>query len=581
MKFKVKSGPLLLCVALSGFPVFTALGGPAVHIGNAIVRPETLEKIIRMTIAEAMNGELNENRLSLISETRAQQIIVPAAKPALKQILDLLGIKNHVAIEIAPIHAKFILPQDDLRIEIKNPSSNSFLIHARWSATQLNAHADRVSIKVPAGFFPQSFSINSSPVAISMTAHSAPVQFDTIFKADLSEAGTKLHLLKFNTNLEASAHPDFAITLGKLTVDGKPLTLEIQSNGQRITASEQAIRAEFQSFESGIAQTIRKQLVTLIEKQTFLQTKRLEAQDPSKYSANSDEWLAKLHAPENLKALLGGMDFEFLLSNLQSMKSVDAYSAQIAAKICFDGHCLADLGPVSPVSSVDLEVLQKQDDVGAVVYESMLQSIVHSPEFQTRIKNFYIASGTSPGVDLASSGARIYLDPALDGFIAVINLEIDIKKTIKESSPFGQRIKTRFGDLWEEWFGSGKFVRIPIEVAFRIIGIEKDLNGSPILMITTELPFRADGTLASSGRCPPTLCQSNVEQMTQLVKKGFLASLKHEIELLVPPVITIPIGTALQIKSFQVALQNIQITEHHGLLITAGVHRQSGRLPHD
>ncbi len=577
MHLNQKLGRILLMMIVT-IAVPKAFAQPQVRLGNALVRTEAIEKVIRGMVADAMKGSLNQNSLSLESEAFNEQLKIPAASPEFREILNILGIKNTLSLAVSPIHTRFTLPESALKIEIKNPSQNEFLIKAHWSLTQLVAQAQSVAIKVPAGFFPQAFSIRSAPVRISLSRNSPAVQFDATFSAQLSNHGTRIRLLNFRTNLEGSGHPNFVVRLGSLTANGRPLTLEIRSNGQVMTANEPSIRAQFQSIEPELAHVIRQKIGDAVEKQTRIQAQKIERQAPLHYSTHSDEWLEKLDLKPASRKLLAGIDFDFNFSFLQAVKSFGVYSAQIAARICFDGKYLADLGRVSPIGSRDLEVLHKDDEVSAIVYESMLQNFVHSREFQKRIRNFYYSGSTLSGVNLAPSGMKVYLDPEIDGLVGIINLEIDIKKTIKEGTPFGRRLKRKIGDVWELWFGSGQIVKIPIEVNFRIIGLI-DVQGKKNLMITTELPFQKDGILASTGRCPPSVCPNNVSQMTQMVRPEFLQSIKEELELIIPAVINIPVGEPVNFQNFSAKLRNVRVTPNHGLLITGQIKNVPGESP--
>ncbi|MBC7397271.1 MAG: hypothetical protein H7333_07485 [Bdellovibrionales bacterium] len=495
MKFKEKMIRLALILVSIGLYSASAHADHSVRVGNAVLKPGALEKIIRGVIVSTLGGDLSRDQLTLRIDRFEQSLVVASPKPALKEILDILGLKNRLAVTVAPIQAHFTLPESALKIQIKNTSENSFLINAQWSITQLRASTSTVSIKVPAGFFPQAFTINSSPIQIALAPRSRAVEFASTFSAELSEEGTKIRLLDFKTNLETANHPNFAITMGKLTVNGRPFTLEIQSNGQTLTASESHIRAQFQTLEKSLAGTIRINLADLVRKQTRIQAHAIESQAPFKYSANSSEWLEKLTMRDSVRTLLGGVNFDFLFTYLQAVKTVGAYSAQIAAKICLDGQCLSDYGDASPIGADDLALMQKNDDIGAIVYESMIQTLVHSDPFQKRISAFYASAGASPGVTLAPAGVKVYLDPHKNALVAVINLEIDIKKTFKEGTPFGRRLQRRIGDIWELWFGSGKVVKIPVEVDFIISGLVQDREGKPIIMLTTELPVQADGAI--------------------------------------------------------------------------------------
>jgi hypothetical protein len=538
---------------------------PLISAGNGILRPKTLETLIRGTIADTLNGQLSNSSLRFNLPAIDESVVLPAPTGNLKDILDILGIKDNLAIGISPIQTKFTLPSGGLSLDIKNRAANSFLITAKWSLSALSAKTETLAIKVPAGMFDRPFEIHSSPLQIALKTGSKPIQFSLVLQADLTSEGTKVKLQSFTTNLNADSHPDFSIQLGQLTVEGQPLSLQIQSNGQTLTADEASIRAEFQTLESTYADAIRQKLSDLIETQGAATAHTLEVQKPFKFQANSDEFLADLNMNSDTRHLLGGIDMSFLLSYLQAVRSMNVYSAQISSKICFDGQCLGNLGPVSPVGANDLRAMKSSEDLGVVVYESMLQSVIHSEAFQKRIATYYKNAAASPGVTLSGRGVKVYLDPTKDAILAVVNLEIDIKSTTASST--WTAIENSLADWWEAHNGSGSLVKIPVAVNFKLAGLSE---GN--FIINTELiSFASDGTYTPPPRCSATDCPNNIGQMHPLVRKGLLASVKEQIGKAIPAQIKIPMSSAIKLKNFSFQPKNLVVTPNHGLMVTASM----------
>jgi hypothetical protein len=544
---------------------------PLVNAGNAILRPATLEKIIRGSIADVLDARVNNNSMTFTLPAISQTVSLPAPTGILKEVLGILGIQNTLAVGISPIQTAFTLPDGGLKLTITQRATNSFLISAKWSLTALTAKSDTLAIKVPAGMFDRAFEIHSRPVQIALKSGSVPIQFSIQAQADLGDAGAKIKLKSFTTNINSEVHPDFAIKLGQLSVEGQPLVLQIQSNGQTLTADEPTIRAEFQKLEASYAETIRQKLSDVIESQTEVMARSIAEQRPFKFDSTTDELLANLSVSSDVHRLFRGIDLSFIPSYLQTVHNVNVDSAQISAKICFDGQCLSNLGPVSAVGSADLHSMVASDDLGIVVYESLLQSIIHSAAFQKRIATYYANSAATPGVGLSESGIKIYLDPAKNALLAVVNLEIDIKKTTPANASLVTRLTNNFADWWEARNGSGKLVKIPVAVDFKLMGMGHDSSGSYFQINSQLISFAADGSYTAPPRCSETDCPNNIPSMHDFVRTSLLADVKKQISKAVPSVIKIPMSASFNLKNFSFSPKNLIVTTNRGLMLTAGM----------
>jgi hypothetical protein len=540
--------------------------------GNAIARPETIERVVRMAVANVMKGQFSGVELSLQTQSIEQTIAVPAPEGELKEILNILGIKNSMNIELNPIKTRFVLPQSALKIDIKKIQPNRFQVKAKWSITRLSATSDRLSIRVPKGVFDAAFDITSSPLKIGLARNSRPITVELDLLTDLTPNGTKIHLVSLKTNINSAPRPDFFITLGKLTVAGKPLEIEIMSNGKKLHADEAAIRAQFQLLEPGIIDTVRQKLKDVIQEQFSKIADQIESEAPIKFSFESNQLLGTLK-PETLKKLpwlpqmVGDMSGELILSYLQYVDRYKLFTGQAASTVCFNRgtiDCLWEMNPTSNISTDDLKAVGPADEIGILLYESWLQNLIHSDLFQKRIENLYNET-RNPGVKLGKSGVRVHLNPTKNAVVIVMNLEIDIKKTTKSDASLGKKFKDRFGDFWENLFGSGRAVQLPLEIAIRIKGIEKNANGKPELVLIPELPFK-NGTVINTYGYP-----SNVSSMTKLVRDAFLSSVRDQIAETLNGPIRIPFEKIIDINGFKFLPKNISITPNHGILITAAM----------
>jgi hypothetical protein len=553
-----------------------------VSVGNAVIRPKAVEQIIRESIADALTAHISSSSMSFNLPAIDETIPLPETNGDLKSILDVLGLKDQIAMQISPIQADFTLPKAGLKIDIKNRGANSFAISAKWSLTALSAKANTLLIHVPAGVFGQAFDIASSPLQMGLKAGTQPIQLEIDLLADLNESGAKFKMQGFHTNLTDTNHPEFSLVLGQLTVNNAPLTLQITSNGQTLQADEPSIRAELQTMESAYIDSVRLKIIDELQSNVAALGQTLQKLAPLKFDFSSDDLIAaapaSLSAQPGVRELLGGLELSGLVSYLQSIPSANVYSSQVSAKICLDKVCVANSVPVTQISSQDLRAMQPNEDLGVVLYESFLQSVVNTQVFQKRFATYYNTTGTAAGAKLAQAGVKVYVDPNSNALIAILNLEIDISKTATSKSPFAQRIQADIGGLLESEFGAGKLIQVPIPISIQFGGIATDSTGTN-LTIRTALPaFASPGTFAASSLCSISDCPNNVSKMTGTVRKSFLKDLETQVAASVPSEIKIPLQPII-LKTFEFNASNVTITPDHGLLITGNMKNTPGAKP--
>ena len=546
----------------------------AILSGNAILPPQTIERIIRSAIAYRLKGDIKGSGIHFKTEGVDQEIEIKQPSEQLKQIMFVLGLKSPLNIVLPPIDVGLTLPSDGLSLSVKSTGPNHFNVKATWSISALSAEAKYLKIKVPKGIFDQAFEIVSGPLEISLAPGSPGVQIELLLTADLLEKGTEIHLQRLTTNLDNTNGPALSMKLGVLLVNGKPLEVQISSNGQTITADEPSIRKEFQSIEPNITRAINTRLTSVIEEHFKTLTKDMENSPPLKLSLDANKILEKATGQSTnkttdqpvLKELFHDMNIDFMFSYLQALEHSTLFSAQLTSHVCFNQVCLEDTRTPSPINSTDLKSMQSNDDIGILIYESWLQTIMHSDPFETRFKAYFLSQQNNKGTWLGDAGVRVHFKPEQDAIAVVLNLEIDIKKTGKEGSPWYKKLNLLLGDAIERYFGSGKLVKLPVEITARIQSIEKLPDDTYALHVSTELPFKDDLKILNTFHYP-----CNVDDMTGLVRKTFLNQVKEDISALVPPQLTIPLGESLDYDGMNFSIRGVKITPNHGLLITGNV----------
>jgi hypothetical protein len=443
--------------------------------------------------------------------------------------------------------------------------------------SELKVTAKTVSIKVPAGAFDRPFRIDSNGVTMGLSRRSTPIKLELRLLFELNDLGSRIRVIGYRTNLKDRSHPNFYVDLGRLTLDKQPLRLQVVSNGQSLIAEEPTIRAQFQQSEPQIVRTLRAKVSEAIEENVKTIAEKIESAPLIKFSLNSTDVIDPTDFNQNLKKLLSGIQMDFIFSYLQYIQESNLFSAQIAGRFCVDDTCLMNSSRTSAIGMKDVNLMSAQDDAGVVLYESILQDLVHSEKFQERIRRYFNSENKTAGVNLSSSGLRLRFDPNSNAVAAIVNLDIDILKTIKANSSFGERLKLSLGDLIEYYFGSGKTVKVPLEIKFKIKGIIEDAAQQSQLGISVSLPFTGDGSYIAPTNCPPGWCQSNVSSMTNVVRKSFMNTLRQEFEAMLPKAMVIPVNRAITVRDFAFKPKTIKITPNRGLLISGDLKDEGGK----
>jgi hypothetical protein len=567
----------LLMVLAAGGMRPSASANEWLPVGNTLIRQDSIETVVKGMVARIINADVNGSSITFGSGGMKEVIPIQPKDDTFREVLQLLGIKDRVTYTISPLKIRFTLPEQGLKIQIKTLSADTFEVKAKWQIDELKVSAERLAIRVPQGLFDHPFEIESKPLKVGMKAGSAPFRFELNVLTTLKPEGTRIRIQSFSTNILSRTRPEFFLTLGPLTVDKKPLSIDISSGDTVLHAGEAQIRTELQKLEPEVVSQLRTRIAGAIEENLKVATQRAEDAPPLKYSVNTDDLLRTNPAGPAVRSLIGGITGDFIFSYLQYSREANLFSTEIAARVCFDGQCLNPNGNSTTIGTPDLNTLGSNDGIGIMLYESFVREIVHTRLFQERIAKVYSLMGPSPGVELSEYGVRVGFDPSKNSITAVLNLLIDIKKTIKENTPFGERLRLRFGDLIEQWFGSGKLVQIPVELDFNLIGIYPDNQGNPNVMVTTSLPFNAQGDYIPPRSCAENRCPSNLNKMTSFVRKGFLESVRKEFQRILQPTILIPIGRTLQVQDFEFHPRFVRITPNRGLLISADL-TDEGRL---
>ena len=539
---------------------------------NALVRPQAIERLIREAIANALKGSIDGNALNFDMKAVNESVELPTPKGELVNIFKALGISDSIGVNLSPIEANFTLPPSQLQLTVKNIEENIFSIKAQWKISRIHAKSQKLSMVIPKGFFDQSLQIDSSPIEIGLEPNSKPILLSLELNAMFSEAGTKLDFKKFTTNLNALDGPQIFANLGKLTVNGAPLELEIISNGTVLHAYEPAIREQLKQIEPSLIKSIKSRLTTMIQTEFIKISEKIENDKPFKFSIKINSFLEKLDPHSAVVQLFHDITLDLNFSYLQFIEKTKLFNAQISSYICFEDQCLYNNGSTSEITSEDIRTLKKDEGVGILVYESWIQNIFHSEKFQSRIKNFYRDSSKSPGTTLAPEGIKVHFSPEMNALVLVMNINIDIRKTAQFNRDFGAWLERQIGAGWEYFRGTGRMVKVPIEIVTKLDGIEKDEEGKLNLKLTPDFPLLTKGEVQNTYQYP-----NNTDKLTSLVKQKLLNTVKTEVSSLLQKLLSnqkqlkVPLESLTQVEGYSFTPKRVFITPNRGLLITAGV----------
>lgn len=196
--------------------------------GVAMISPSTIERFVRQVIARKLGADMNGSRLRFQTQAVRQEIQIPDQDVGLREVMGALGIRKILHARLATADVGFNLPSSGLTLKVRQPKQGQFDVVARWRVTQLSAKIPQLKLEVPKGLFDRDFDIDARPIQIGLKPKSPAIQVELKLQVRLDEAGSKLRLVAFHTNLNSrdpSTTPQLDFRIGPLTIDGQPLVL--------------------------------------------------------------------------------------------------------------------------------------------------------------------------------------------------------------------------------------------------------------------------------------------------------------------------------------------------------------------
>jgi len=542
--------------------------------GNAIISPAALQRVVKQVVVQNLQKNIDASNslhgISINSDSSEHSITIPES-PMLNQILDTLGIKNNVTISVSPIETSINFGPESLKIKIIKKDTNLFKLVAHWEISQLKARCHALKIHVPKGAFDRAFTITSSPIKIGLKPKSGPLTADLSILVKITDEGSKFTIGAFKTNLDDNSNK-LQLQLGKLSVNGSPLELEIISNGKSIKTDELTVRKEFQRFEPQLMKIIEKKLSETIHSEFESLSDKLAAIEPVKVAFKTSDILDSYSLNNDVvRTVLRDISGEFMLNSFQDLPNQNLYSTRIASNICVGQSCLINMVNPSAISTVDTASMGT-DEAGMILYESWLQNIINSDEFQSRVHSYYHQSIKSPGVEINSNGVKVHFNPSMNSIAAVLNLRIDIKATVDSSKAFNSWgnffdfVKKQGADVWENIAGSGEYVYVPVEINFVIAQTTTFNQGKPQLKVIPKFPFHSDGTVTNNFRY-----YSNLSSMNATIRKELMKCVESEITKSIPKEMIIELSKPINLGGNNFYINRVLVTKNKGLLVSGDI----------
>ncbi len=542
--------------------------------GNAIISASALQRVAKQVIVTQLQKNIDANNslhgITINSNSTEHSLTIPES-PMLNDILSALGIKNNVQVALSPIETSIDFSPQSLKLKIIKKEEKTFKILVHWEIAQLRARAHALKIKVPKGAFDQEFTISSSPIKIALNPTSGPLTADFSFIVQVTDQGNKFGLGGFKTNLDAQSNK-LQLKLGKLSVNGEPLELEVITNGKSIKTDELTVRKEFQRFEPQLMKIIEGKLSEKIHSEFKALSGKLDTLEPLKVSFNTSEILEGYTLNTDVvRTVLKNITGDFMLSSFQEIPNQNLFSTQIASNICIGNSCLVSSVNSNRITSIDTAMMGT-DEAGMILYESWLKNIINSDEFQSRVHSYYHQSIRSPGVEINSNGVKIHFNPLKNSIAAVLNLRIDIKATVSAKHAYDSWgswvdfMKKQAADIWENMAGSGEYVYIPVEINFIIKPVSLNQNGKRQLQIVTEFPFQSNGSITNTFGY-----YTNLSSMNATIRDELLQSVKSEISSSIPKTMSVSLEKPIDLNGTSFYVNRVLITKNKGLLVSGDV----------
>jgi hypothetical protein len=563
----------------------------AIPAGNVLASPEAIAKLARAKLIEQFKGVSNGTDVTLNLGSRNADLKFPDTNADLLALAKVLGVDGTFKLDVQDLKVKLQLPLDNLKFGVRAVSTNHFKIQAKWLTPKVSLLSSGANISVPIGLFPKPFLVKMSGFQVSVKRKS--LQFQTpsiaihaILDMEVTKEGVKTTVESIETNLEEFDPKDFTFKLGAFTVDQKPIHFEMETNQTILQITNQSIQTTLEknktSLVKALQKLIKKSLIDVTETLSHqmrqnpplqytiqLTGKNLQNQNPP-IATSSGYGFNPKPAKLDIQPLIEGITIQAIPTYLQSLKKSRLLSLQISTINSIHDQPLKTTVPNIVVDDSDIRKVDSGSDIAFLFQESWLQNWIHSDTIQDRLVKWLKPQIKSKGILLAKNPIRIHFNPKTNSIALVVNFKIDLYKTIKEDAGLAERIRLSLGDWLERNFGAGDYIQLPVEINLRYKDTSKksqilaDSTFKSIneLNFTPELPFQEDAIL-NTYRYP-----SNLNEMTPIVRKGLIETLKNELEAIVPANVAIPIGTLNIAEGMAIKIKQLVITPNHSLLMS-------------
>lgn len=425
--------------------------------------------------------------------------------------------KGALLIRTPRTKMRFRIPPEKLTLRIREQNPHRLLLDLRGSLADLQCESSVIKIMAPRGILGQAVTLTMESAKILLPGPGSTVQFQALLEVTPDPEGIGLQAKSAGIAFPSTPGTEPLLQLGAILVDGHPLKPD-RIRELMIAATPGVFRARQAAIERFLGKILLENL-----------------KDQLGSVRKSFQW--------DLTSLLPGLGLQVLAGHFLPIPAgtgaPEALRASLRVIPRMNGHALAVTSEAD--APIQVEVPSPRE-AGILIPESSLQHLIRVPEIQDRLQISVNDPKSSSGVSVLPAGIQLRLLHELQALSSILPLEIDLIRTVNAGSHLGERLRITLGDWIESWFGSGKSVRVPVEILmFPRINEET-------LTLTTRIPFTAAGEYLPPEHCAPELCPSNVDQMSRRVRRELMRTLHSRFSEQVPEVIQLPVGIVKTLK---------------------------------
>lgn len=506
-----------------------------VEFGQVGIRTEQISEYLVRAVKDSLKVSPALETIPLQIPEISQELILPANKA---MTLQALGAKDKIVFSAKDTLAQFPLNANDVTVKFSQ-KGNTITFKGQLTLRSLDISLPTAKILIPQGLFNSALILEARDNRITTSPNSIPLVFEVEGTALFAKGMVTPELTLFNSNI-ANSRVKIAAQFGKLYANGKELEITIGSSNARngsITIDEESIRKELQNLATQLIPSIQRNISITLSEQVFEKAKSLK---PTLLTFDvSDQDIAKMADRPEIQQLTKGLGLKITPNQISVSNDSNLVTSNIQTQISWNGIPVQASLMNSP-STLSVSSIKGSNLVNVLIRENGYQEIINNPDLQKRIAALIQKNMKKPGVKVGAAGLKFHAVPGEAAVAIVLNLEIDIGHTLKSSNSWSKKARRRLGNWIETHFGSGEFVKVPIEMWVTVDSLTYPAGSDQgFIKLKVDYPFRKP-TFRNTFHYP-----SNLSDMVGFVRSDFFVSLEEDIREDIPEVIVANIPRAI------------------------------------